>query len=510
MSSDLAPKSNGAKANDRAKNIVKGMGWLTLQNLGTNVLGFVFLATLLRLLPAAEYGIYSAVLLVAGIAINFACFGLNLSAARYIALLREQDEQASWIAARKILYVSILFTSAVTAVYLGISPFLSIYFTKSPSWTFIFLLGGAYLFLGSISNISSGIIQGLKKYKQLAKILTVSRVVMVGFSIAVLEFVDRSVTFAIVAWLIYFVITITWMLIIINRNILRARGSFGYSNLLRYTFPLGIASIIATFSSNADQVIVGGYLTPVSLGVYNAAITISGALGLVFLTPLTTAFLPEASSSSSEQGNISNGLRIALRFVTLGVLPASLFVCGISLQLLSLFSGGGSYLAGVDPLELISSFYVFLAIQTVILVLLQAVGKTFHVMLVGVVAASTDICVALLLVPNLGIAGAALSKVSVALMGMFVALYLARRYLKGLDSPQFYFKGALCAAIPFATILILSNFVSARVVTLAPYSILYAVLFLLCVKTSKLLSKEDRAFLALILPSPIKRLVDYI
>ena len=66
---------------------------------------------------------------------------------------------------------------------------------------------------------------------------------------------------------------------------------------MKYTVPLGVAGIIAVFSSSADQVVVGGYLTPLSLAVYNAAVTVSGVLGVVLVTPLTTALLPEASSS---------------------------------------------------------------------------------------------------------------------------------------------------------------------------------------------------------------------
>ena len=132
------------------------MGSLTAQNLATSVLGFVFVATLIHLLPQEQYGIYSAVLLSAGIASSFAVFGLNTTTARYIALLSEQDEPSSWVAARKIFFLSAIFSVIVTGAFLVISPFLSVYFTKSGSWTWIFFLGGAYLLLSSLAAVISG------------------------------------------------------------------------------------------------------------------------------------------------------------------------------------------------------------------------------------------------------------------------------------------------------------------------------------------------------------------
>ena len=278
---------------------------------------------------------------------------------------------------------------------------------------------------------------------------------------------------------------------------------------MKYTVPLGVAGIIAVFSSNADQVVVGGYLTPLSLAVYNAAVTVSGVLGVVLVTPLTTALLPEASSSSIK-GTVSNGFRLAIRFTVLGLLPASLLATALAPQLLSLFTSGGGYLAGSGSLELITLFYIFSAIQTISLILLQAIGKTTRVMIVGAITAATDILIAISLVPPFGIIGAAVSKVAVFLIGSFVSVYLLRNYARSMDRAQFYIKGAIAALIPFAFIISLSYFVSSRLLTLVPYSIIYFILFLFCVKVSKLLTEEDRTFLSHILPRSIQRYVKYV
>ena len=160
------------------------------------------------------------------------------------------------------------------------------------------------------------------------------------------------------------------------------KGEFEYAVILKYASPLGTAAIITVIASSADLVVVGGYLNSVSLGVYNAAVIISSILGALFVAPLTTALLPEISSSNSES-DISNGLRLAFRFTVLLVLPASMLVAALSNQLIEFFSGGGAYLAGSFSLELIALFYLFVALQTILVVLFMAIGKTVHAMIGG-------------------------------------------------------------------------------------------------------------------------------
>lgn len=484
------------------------MGSLTVQNLATSAMGFIFVSALIHLLPQEQYGIYSAVLLTTGIVSTIAVFGLNTAVARFIAFLGEKDENKAWVAARSILLLSIVLSIAATVVFFVISPYLSLYFTKSESWTWVFLLGGVYVLLSSIITITQGIIQGLKKYTALAKIIFVSRLVMTVFAIGVLE-IDHSVFWAIISWLVYCVMILGLTLSLSANRLFRAKGAFNYSEVIRYTAPLGVAAIITILSTSADQIVVGGYLNPASLAVYNAAVTLSSALSQILVTPLATALLPEAASTSLQR-NVANGFRLALRFVMIGLLPCSLLMASLAPQLLSLFTGESSYLAGTGSLELITIFYIFSAIQSVSLILLQAVGKTTRVLFVGAIAATVDILFAVSLVPRFGIIGAAGSKVAVFLLGATVAVYFLGNYTKNLDRLRFYLKGVICATIPFVIIQYLSYYVSSRILTLVPYTAIYLVLFLICSKATRLLNDEDRTFLSHVLPQTIQRFVKYV
>lgn len=487
------------------------MGYLTLQYIASSALGFVFLFATIRLVSNFEYGIYSAVLVTVTIAAAIAGMGVNLAATRFVSLYssgdREKDDE-TWDAARKSLLLSLLFTGISTTIYCSLSPLFSLYFAKTTAWTWAFLLGGAWIFTSAISNTLQGILQGLKKYSQLAKILFVTRFAAVALTVAALYFY-RSVELPILGWVAYYGAIALWIYVLIRSKLTIARGKLNYSKILRYAIPLGIAAIITAFSQYSDSVVVGGFLNPSFLGVYQAAVQVSAVLGVVAVTPLVTALFPEISSSKSAV-DISNGVRLAFRFLMLAVVPVSVFVAGVSPQLLYLFTSGGIYLAGTLTLELISLFYVFVAVQTILLYLLQGVGRTSEVIAIGAVAATTDIGVALILVPHFGLAGAVTSKVAVALDGAAISLYFCREYLGTLDKWGFYAKAAVASFIPFIAVFALSSVVSSRLITLVPYAVIFSILYLGCLRGLRVVTSEDKAYLTHVLPSRLRKLADFL
>ena len=80
---------------EQSKHITRGIGSLTLQNIGTSALGFIFLAVLLRLLPSVDYGIYSALSVSVGIVAVVAPMGLQYAAAKFLADVQDRAEIGS-------------------------------------------------------------------------------------------------------------------------------------------------------------------------------------------------------------------------------------------------------------------------------------------------------------------------------------------------------------------------------------------------------------------------------
>lgn len=350
-----------------------------------------------------------------------------------------------------------------------------------------------------MSGIFQGLVQGMKRYDSLAKILMSAGTVMVCLTVVGLH-VLNSVVIPILAWGIYGAVICLWSYVIVRKGVAFGNSSVvtgqSYRQLLKYSIPLGIAGIVTVATGIADPMVVGGLLSEAQLGAYNAAIAISGGLGVMFFAPLNTAFFPETSSVAHDHVKLKNGMRLAFRYAALALIPVSFALAGLSTQMMNLFSGGGaSYLEANLSLQLMSLFFVFVAMQGIPTSLLLSLGRTTQVMLIGIATVLLDLFLSEVMVPNLGLLGATTSRILVDVAGFLMAAYLTRTYFKDVMDIGFYTKVVAISFVMFLVLFSLSHFVSNSTVTLVPYILLGSAVLILCVRGSKLLSEEDMVYL---------------
>ncbi len=506
-----APAESGSTSgSQRAVHIASGIRFLTIQNLVTSSLGFVFLTSLLRLLSPTDYGLYSSALLVTGIASSIAFFGLQSAATRFVAYM-SQDEAGSRTVSRSIVVLSLVFASSSTIVFVLLAPTFSLYFTKSTSSAWIFAASGAWLFSSTIAGMLVGLVQGMRRYESLAKILIVSNLAMVCLTTLGLVLFD-SVIIPIAAWIFYGVVVSAWAASITRKGPLLPRSGPAekgtFEKVLRYSIPLGVAGVLASVTAAGDPLVVGGFMTGAQLGEYYAAIAISGGLGVILFTPLNTAFFPETSVEAKDPAKLSKGVRLAVRYTVLALVPVSFSLAALSRQTLNLFSGGASnYLAGNLPLQLMSVFFLFVAMQGILTSLLLSIGKTVEVMIIGIITAVVDIGLALLLVPSFGLIGATTTRVLADVVGFLAALYYTREYIPGTGDVGFQAKVFVSSAAAFAVMYALSTFLSDSTLTLVPYTLVGIGVMLVCARGLNMLTAEDKRYLGNLVPRPMVKVL---
>jgi len=345
----------------------------------------------------------------------------------------------------------------------------------------------------------------------LAKILMSAGTAMVCLTVVGL-LVYNSVLIPVVAWVVYGAVICLWSFGIVRKGIaLRSSSSTDgetYKKVLKYSIPLGIAGIVTVATGIADPMVVGGLLSEAQLGAYNAAIAISGGLGVVFFSPLNTAFFPETSSVAHDETKLKDGMRLAFRYAVLALIPVSFALAALSVQMIDLFSGGGSsYLVANISLKLMSLFFVFVAMQGIPTSLLLSLGKTAQVMFIGIVTVLLDLFLSELLVPYFGLLGATTSRIIVDVAGFLIATYLTRSYFKDVLDLGFYTKVILMSFVTFLVLFTLSHFVSNNVITLIPYILLGLGVSLLCARSFNLLTEEDKVYLEHFVPPKARKLV---
>lgn len=502
--------SGGTASAERARHIAIGIRSLTIQNAVNSVLGFVFLTLLLRLLSPSEYGLYSAAVLVTGVGSSVASFGLPYAATRFVAFFSREGGESS-IVTRSIVTLSLVFSSAASVVFVVLSPAISIYFTKDADSAWVFAASGAWLFSNTISGIFQALVQGMRKYDTLARILLVANFAIVGITVIGLFEFD-SVIVPIVAWVVYGAVISVWSLKITRGPLLAVRQTTRTprvaSQVLRYSLPLGVAGVVTVATGAADPIVVGGFMPAAQLGAYYAAIAISGGLGVILVTPLNTAFFPETSTDAHDPEQLSKGVRLAFRYTVLALVPVSLGLVGLSTQMIKLFSGENpTYLIANPSLQVMSGLFLFVAMQGILTSLLLSLGKTTQVMVIGIVTVALDLALSLLLVPSFGLLGAATSRSLVDIAGFLMALAVTKNYLGRVVDIGFHVKVFTSAGIMLAVLQSLSKFVSHAPLTLVPYVLIGTAVLLVSMRTLHVLTEEDKLYLEHFMPRGLGRLM---
>ncbi len=494
----------------RARHIATGIRWLTVQNAVNSGLGFLFLTLLLRLMSPSAYGLYSAAVLVTGIGSSVASFGLQYAATRFVAFF-SHDEGESRVVSRSIVALSLVFASVATTIFVVLSPAISVYFTKSAASAWVFAACGAWLFTSTISGIFQGLVQGTRNYQSLARILMGANLAIVLVTVLGLMAL-HSVIVPIAAWVVYGAVISVWSLSLTRRRLLGPTSERADTRtvrqVLKYSMPLGIAGIVTYATGAADPIVVGGFLSPAQMGAYYAAIAISGGLGVILFTPLNTAFFPETSKDAGDPQQLSKGLRLAFRYTGIALIPVSFALVGLSTQMLRLFTGGAAtYILANPSLQMMSGFFLFVALQGILTSLLLALGKTTQVMAIGIVTVSLDLVLSLVLVPSFGLLGAATSRTLVDVAGFVMALFLTKSYLSGVIDLGFHFRVLTASSVMLAVLQSLSKFVSHRVITLLPYGLIGGAVLLISARALHLLTEEDKRYIEHFMPGGLGRYV---
>ena len=484
---------------NRTANIVKGIGFLSVQGVLSALLGFILLAALLRFLPSLDYSAYSAVQVTVALAGVVSNFGFSFAVVRFLAPEATRERSPGWGAAKASLTLTILFSGVASLVLAAGAPYFSDYFLKGPSYAWVFDFGALWLFTTSISTLLMAVLQGMRRYKLLAGTVVGSRFVAVAVAVFVL-LLYQSLQLALLSWALYGAIISVAVIFFVRRPLMGADSKPYYTSVWRYAAPLGLAGVVTAVAGNADIVVVGGYLNPDSLGIYNATIVVSSVVSALLVAPLTTALFAETSFSSGRDDEVRQGTSLALRFAIMAVLPASLFAAAMAPQLIGLFSGGGTYNQGIPYLQVITLFYVFTAVQVIAINIMQGVGKTRQVLIVGALTAIGEVVLSASLVPGLGLYGAAYSRVAMFVAGCALSLYYIRKYLPGPANQPFYAKALVASAVPALAVYALSVVVSDSVVTLIPYTLVGVAFFLGSARLVRLVTPEDRSYLSHLLP----------
>lgn len=219
-----------------------------------------------------------------------------------------------------------------------------------------------------------------------------------------------------------------------------------WSTILRYSVPLSIAGIIYVVLGQIDYFVIGVFLTANEVGTYRVGYLLAANM-VIFFTAVAPIFKPLIAEVREDTDLVKRRYRTATRWITLFSLPLAIVV-GVGAQAYLALVFTPQYTVATLPVIVLTVGYLLnVSMGGPDGTLLQGLGYSRLVFANSVLLIGINLVGSVLLVPPLGMLGAALSTAG-ALTAVGVATILELYLIRGIHPFTRSLAVVWAAAIP--------------------------------------------------------------
>ena len=398
---------------------------------GLMLLGFISFPVLTRLLPVAQYGELSLALKLCLLWTVLSKCGIQNAALRFFPEASRRSE-ADKRACASTLILSVTFISLI----LGALGSLLIQVTGKHLLSAISALAPLLFILAFVRSIQptfSGLLRSEQRTWLFNTCELSGKAMGILFSILALSLIGIDLRYFLTGLILSESIVMLAVAAWFYRSGLlsptRFQPSFAWS-ALQFSFPLITYEVTSVVLDSGDRILVGRYLGLSQLGLYSAAYSIATYAEEALMTPVNMALMPAYMKIW-----VNQGAEATSRFLS-GALDLFIMGCGAVAMLV--------YVNSADLIEILAS-KKFAAAQSLlpVLVLGLLVYAThiffnapliIHKRSIALTSVTTFCCIAniamnILLLPRVGIMGAAVATLLSYVLLVFGLLIVSRRYL---------------------------------------------------------------------------------
>ncbi len=376
-------------------------------NFAVTFQGIILLPLLTKTIPVADYGAWVQVGITVGLMVILAVVSLDQAVIRFIAARTEPDEVRGAMLAT--LLIATLAALVPCLIMVGASDYLAEHWLREPVGAPLLRLGGAIVVAGTIERFC------LIYFRTRHQIATYSL-----FYTA--EFYTQLAATAVLLWLGFGVVGAALGMLIGKSAVVLAAGGLALTQVgagrpdlsvlpgyFRFGLPLIPTSLFIWLINLVDRYIVNYFGDAASVGIYAVAYNV-GFLTSLFFAPFFLIFVPTASRLWEEgrAPEVRALIEHSLKYLLYLSLPTIIGVSIVSRQLIRTFSTE-AYVPGWLVVPIVALAYLGFHLADVHGTILTLGQRTGVLAYVYAASAALNIVLNLLLVPRLGIIGAAIA-----------------------------------------------------------------------------------------------------
>ena len=428
----------------------------------TFLIGLLLLPLLTKTLGAHDYGIWSQVHVTVGLLLPFVYLGLIIAMIRFLAA--EKNKEAIQEGFYSVLLVVFLISLVISLAVIAFAYPLAINFFDGNVQ--VVRVTAAIILLSSLNPVYMSLIRTFQQIKKYSIFIIAENCGRVGL-IAYLVLNGYGILSVVLSLLAVQVAILLALFFSIKSQIGIKRPNFSkIKEYLSFGLPLVPRSLSFWLVRLSDRYVIGFFLGLTSVGIYSAAYTL-GYLPYGVVSVLSFVLLQTLSKLYDEDrmDEVKTHLSYSLKYLLAIVIP---FVFGAAIlaePVLRMFSTPEIASQGHLVTPLVALGTVFLSINIIISYILILTKKTKIMALIWIGAAVLNIGLNILVVPHMGILGAAITTLIAFSLAMGAISYYSFKEFKFSIDWHFIIKSLIASAV-----------MSLAVWLMAPQGYLYTIL----------------------------------
>lgn len=408
------------------KNTISQSAVYGLSRISTKLVAFILLPLLTLNFSVAEYGIFVLTESLWQILWSVFLFGFESGIVRWYLEIKDKQQQKRFLFSVSVFLL--VFNLILTAViYLFSGPFSNLVYEQAGYQKFVMYA----CFIAIVETVSFVIFlllrieERAKMYSAMAVITTLISLVM---QIYFLQYTNMKLEGVFLSKIFAPLIIIIFLLPYFLRHI-----SFRYekklmNELLAYSFPVMIASLVSTLLNQVDRYILGSITDLTNVGIYGLASNVSGLINFLVISPFSLAF----TVLSWKKLNDANAKRFYTKTTTylfLAVTYISMIIALFTPHLIKIVTMKTDYWIASAYVPWIIIAMPFYGIHFVGVFSFYVTKNTRYVLISYLAALIIKIALDFALIPSFGIYGAAAANfISFFMMCVIIYLYSKKNY----------------------------------------------------------------------------------
>ena len=436
------------------KKFTKDVGLAGVAQLVTSLKGLILLPILTKTLGAEMYGTWALILATVSLLMPLALLQLGFAMTRFLAA--EKDKAKISKGFSSIFAAASLTAFALSLLIFILAELLAIaVFGGAGAACFVKL--AAFLIL--LMTLDQVIIEYFVAFRQMGRyavfsiLQTIGEIVLIGY----LVLSGYGLLGAIISLLVVKVAVFVAGFLVVGREVRVSKPSISIlRNYLVFSLPMIPTTLCIWIVNLSDRYVIGYFMNIEAVGVYSAAYGL-GSLVALFFAPISAVLLPTITNlyENKKIQELKTHLKYSLKFFLMFAIPSLFGLSILSKSLLKTLTTS-EFVSGYMIVSIVALATILFKCSSVSMNVVVLHKRTKLVGAIYAISATINIAMNIILVPIIGILGAAIATLVTFLIHLIaVSVISFRSFSFDIDS-RFIIKSVISSGVMGLIILKLS------------------------------------------------------